>query len=139
MYFGIMEMNIEIDQINGSVFKASNKNGSEQIIDGSAQKGLRPMESLLNAVASCAALDILHILKKQRQDLRNLKIDVSGVRPDTGEPKPFEKIRMNFILSGNLDKKKAERAVKLSVEKYCSVGASLKPDVDIEYAATIRS
>ncbi len=139
MYFGFMEMNIDITQINDAVFSASNPNGAEQVIDGDARAGFRPMESLLNALASCAALDLLHILKKQRQEPDSLKIEVSGTRPDEGAPKPFEKISLNFILSGNLNKQKVERAVELSVEKYCSVGASLNPRIDIQYLATIRS
>jgi len=132
-----MEMKVEIVQESESAFRATNLNGAEQIIDGDALAGLRPMESLLNALASCAALDLVHILKKQRQVLNSLKIEVLGIRPDSGEPKPYRKISMNFILEGNLDKEKAERAVKLSVEKYCSVGASLHPEIDINHQTTI--
>lgn len=132
-----MEMKVEIKQESELVFRAVNSSGAEQIIDGNAQTGLRPMESLLNALASCAALDLVHILKKQRQSFETLKIEVEGTRPDMGEPKPYQSINMNFILKGDLDREKTERAVQLSVEKYCSVGASLHPEISIRHRTTI--
>ena len=137
LYFGDMEMKVEILHDTESVFKATNPSGAEQVIDGAAISGLRPMESLLNAVASCAALDLLHILKKQRQIHNSLKIEVQGFRPDSGAPKPYQKISMHFILEGKLDREKVERAVKLSVEKYCSVGASLDPAISISHKTTL--
>jgi putative redox protein len=70
--------------------------------------------------------------------LSELKIEVTGVRPDEGTPKPFKEISMHFRLKGHLDRNKAERAVQLSVEKYCSVGASLNPDITIHYKTTLN-
>ena len=134
-----MEMRIEIVQDSDSTFKARNTKDAEQIIDGKAQDGFRPMESLLNALASCAALDLVHILKKQRQEYTGLKIEVLGTRPDEGNSKPFKEIVLHFKLEGNLDKNKVERAVELSVEKYCSVGASLAADINIRYKTTFTN
>ena len=71
-------MKIRISQ-NGSesCFKASNSEGASQITDGSAKKGLRPMESLLNALATCAALDVIHILNKQKQAVQGICVQSS--------------------------------------------------------------
>jgi len=133
-----MEMNLKIVEQPTKEFKAVNPNGASQTIDGDAKKGLRPMESLLNAYASCAALDLVHILKKQKQDHKSLQILVAGLRPDEGHPKPFTEINMHFILTGALDQSKVERAVQLSVEKYCSVGESLHPSIKVNYKTSIN-
>jgi len=131
-------MKIKIIQDSESVFKAGNSGGAEQIIDGNAQDGFRPMESLLNALASCAALDLVHILKKQKQEHESLEIQVTGLRPGDGHPNPFTEINMHFFLTGKLDQSKVDRAVQLSVEKYCSVGESLDPNIKVNYKASIN-
>lgn len=130
-------MKINISREDDRVFKAVNGKNAGQVIDGDAKFGLRPMESLLNALASCAALDLVHILKKQKQDLSSLDIEVTGTRPDEGYPTPFRQINIHFKLSGHLNENKVKRAVELSVEKYCSVGASLDENIDINYQITI--
>ena len=82
--------------------------------------GVRPMELVLMAVGSCAALDLVSILKKQRQDLQDISIAVEGQRREE-IPTVFTKIHILFTLTGTLDHDKAERAAELAVKKYCSV------------------
>lgn len=134
-YLQSMKMNINLSRINDDLrFKSENRNGNFTIVDGGAQpEGLRPMELLLTAIASCSAFDLEHILRKQRQKVSDVRVEVEGIRPDDGFPKPFEAIQMHFIIYGDIDADKAERAVALSVEKYCSVGATLRPETIVSY------
>lgn len=101
--------------------------------------GMRPMEALLSSVATCAAIDVVAILQKQRQQLKDLQIEVEGDREEGKAPTPFTSIQMNFILFGKLDAVKAARAVELAVEKYCSVKESLDPSITVTYSFEIRA
>lgn len=134
-----MKMNVTLTRRNEDLrFESHNGNGQTALIDGGADpQGMRPMELLLSALASCSAFDLEHILRKQRQPVEDVRIEVEGIRPDEGFPKPFEAIHMHFILVGDLDEEKVQRAVALSVEKYCSVGASLRPDTAVTYSVSM--
>ncbi|MDE3196340.1 MAG: OsmC family protein, partial [Acidobacteriota bacterium] len=111
---------------NGPVeFVATNPSGASIVIDGPADMGgrnagLRPMETLLAALAGCSALDVIHIMKKQRQDLERLEVEVEGERADA-VPAVFTKIHLRFTGYGPIDLLKLRNAVDLSMEKYCSV------------------
>lgn len=95
------------------------------------------MITLLLAAAGCSGADVVSILKKMRVDLRSLVIDVSGTRREE-EPRRYTAIRFRFQMAGDgLDQVKAERAVQLSVEKYCSVVASLAPDTVVEHEVVL--
>jgi len=77
------------------------------------------------------------ILKKMRIELRDLRIEVTGRRREQ-EPRRYMAIHFDYHIGGKgLDKAKADRAVNLSVEKYCSVIHSLAPDIAITYAVTV--
>lgn len=89
-----------------------------------------PMELVLVSVAGCSSIDIVEILKKQRQDLEDLQVKVDGQRVDA-IPAVFESIHLHFIFKGDLQKEKVERAIDLSMNKYCSVSHMLKPNVNI--------
>jgi putative redox protein len=91
------------------------------------------MQMLLLAAAGCAGADVVSILAKMRAGLEALTVDVQGVRRDE-EPRRYVEIRFRFALRGNgLDLAKAERAVTLSLEKYCSVIHSLAPDIPVRH------
>ncbi len=92
--------------------------------------GLRPMQLLLVSLAGCAAMDIVLILARQRQDLRDMVIQVEGVRVE-GTPAPFEKITLHFTAHGEVDLGKLRRAVELGVTKYCSVASTLDSKVTV--------
>lgn len=132
-------MNVSLTRRNEDLrFESQNANGQTAVIDGGADpQGMRPMELLLSALASCSAFDLEHILRKQRQPVEDVRIEVEGTRPDEGFPKPFEAIHMHFMVRGDLDEEKVQRAVALSVEKYCSVGATLRPETVVTYSVTI--
>jgi putative redox protein len=127
-------------------FEASNEDGNTIILDaspniGGHNKGMRPMQLLLAAIGGCAAIDIILILKKQKQNINFFDIEVDGEKENTSKEgiSLFKTIEVHFILNGNIDLKKAERAVKLSMEKYCSVTKILEPTAIITYKVSVNS
>jgi putative redox protein len=88
--------------------------------------GLRPMQTVLAALCGCSAVDVVSILKKQRQPLADLVIKVDGERQKGVEPALWEKVHLMFQITGDVDPGKASRAVQLSIEKYCSVAETLR-------------
>jgi putative redox protein len=93
---------------------------------GGHGEGLRPMQTVLAALCGCSAVDVVSILKKQRQPLSDLLIKVDGERQKGVEPALWEKVHLLFQISGDVDPSKAARAVQLSIEKYCSVAETLR-------------
>ena len=96
---------------------------------------MRPMQLLLSSVGACSSIDIILLLRKQRQDLKDIRIAVTGTRRDE-EPRIFTAIHVKYTLVGDLNEKKAERACRLSMEKMCSVSLMLKAggvDISWEY------
>ena len=127
-------------------FEASNEDGNTIILDaspniGGHNKGMRPMQLLLAAIGGCAAIDIILILKKQKQNINFFDIEVDGEKENTSKEgiSLFKTIQVHFILNGNIDLNKAERAVKLSMEKYCSVTKILEPTAIITYKVSVNS
>lgn len=101
---------------------------------GGNASGFRPMQTLLAALCGCSAVDIISILKKQRQELTGLKIESDGKREEQKEPALWKEITIYFRLEGTIEASKARRAVDLSIEKYCSVAETLrKAGATIEY------
>lgn len=117
-------------QWNGNFrFSATDLEGHEVEIDATQidakTQGITPMQLLLTAFGGCTGVDVVQILEKQRQQLTGLKITVSGDRK-VEPPRYFETIHVEYMLTGKeLDDLKVQRAIKLSEEKYCSVGAML--------------
>jgi len=96
------------------------------ISEGGTGKGMRPMQTLLAAFCGCSAVDVVSILKKQKQEITDLQILVDGEREDGKEPAVWENINLIFEFSGKVELPKAFRAVQLSIEKYCSVAETLR-------------
>jgi putative redox protein len=119
------------------VFCGGAPGGPEVVIDGDNRAGPGPMHSLLLAAAACSGSDVVVILGKMRVVLRELRIEVSGVRREQ-EPRRYTSIHFDFHLAGEgLDETRARRAIDLSLEKYCSVVASLAPDIKITYGLAL--
>ncbi len=124
-------------------FKASNDSGAQFDIGasksiGGDESGFRPMQLVLAAVGSCSGIDIISILKKSRQDIQHLDVEVEGERADA-IPSPFTKIHVKFIMQGKgIELAKAEKAVSLGLEKYCSVATMLVPGVQITSSIEIH-
>jgi putative redox protein len=102
-------------------------------IDADGETGPSPMQALLMASAGCSGADVIHILGKMRIELRSLEIDVEGVRREE-DPRRYVSVHLRFALDGDdLSMQQAERAVELSVQKYCSVLQTFAPDVQITH------
>lgn len=137
-------MKIELKRRNDAVhFEATGGNTVKVQIDGSPEiggqdLGVRPMELVLMALGSCSSLDLLTILKKQKQEVKTIHVAVEGKRTDK-VPAVFTNIHLAFSLSGNLDPLKAERAAELAVKKYCSVHDMLAAGgVEITYELNLQ-
>jgi putative redox protein len=119
--------------------QATNQDGRTVETDGGIAMGgqnssMSPMQLVLSAVGSCSSIDIILLLRKQRQDLQDIRIAVTGTRREE-EPRIFTAIHVAYILVGDIDEKKAERACRLSMEKMCSVSLMLKAGgVEITWA-----
>lgn len=132
-------MKIEIDRLNDHLlFEAKNDTENTVQIDGD-DKAMRPMQLLLTAVATCGAFDAVEILKKQRQNVNDVKIVATGERNGSTAPSPFTAINIHFKLYGEVEEAKAARAVELGVQKYCSVGSSLDPNIKLTHSFEIFS
>ena len=128
---------VNLKRLEGFKFEATNSLGKSAVLDGPAgiggsDDGLRPMEMVLMGLAGCSSFDLVSILQKQRQTVEDLDIKVQGERSDN-VPSVYEKIHMVFSLKGEIDPKKLEKALELSVEKYCSVAAMLNSTAKITY------
>jgi len=137
---------IELSRVHGDFgFEATDENGHAVKMDTSAESGgenygVRPMQMLLMGLGGCSAIDVLHILKKQRQEVRDYKMIINGEREAGKEPSLWKDINIEFHLYGNVDKDKAVKAVELSIEKYCSVSATLeKAGAQIKWQVYVHS
>ena len=137
-------MKIELKRKNEAVhFEAVNESGFKIAIDGSPaiggeNKGARPMELLIMGLGGCSGIDIISILKKMKQHVEDFSISIEADREQGKEPSLFEKIHVLFTLKGDLDPAKVEKAVQLSMDKYCSVAKTLEKTATITYAFTIQ-
>ena len=137
---------IKLERVEGDYgFKASDENGHSIITDTSSENGgtdfgVRPMQAVLMALGSCSAIDVVSILKKQRQTSDSFSIMIKGEREKDVVPALWKTIEMHFTLSGDIDEDKARKACSLSVEKYCSVAETLRrAGASIEWKLTVVS
>ncbi len=123
---------IEIERKVGDFgFDAKDENDNVIHIDtsldnGGNNYGFRPMQLLLSGLGGCSAIDIISILKKQRQLVENLRIKISGERETEVIPSLWKSVEINFELHGNIDEEKARKAIALSIDKHCSVAETLR-------------
>ncbi len=139
-------MRVELSRVDDAFhFEAIGASGIAQHLDantdiGGHNKGARPMEMILMGLGGCTAIDVILILKKQRQIIDDLKISLDGerVKIEGTEMSPFRKINIHFAFKGELDASKVEKAIKLSMEKYCSATAQLSPSAEITHSYSIN-
>ena len=93
---------------------------------GGDATGFRPMQLMILSLGGCAAVDVLTILKKQRQQVDDLRIDIEAERFHQPLPAPWQKAHLVFTIFGKVDMNKAEKAVEMSVQKYCSAAETLR-------------
>ena len=137
-------MKVHLKRANDAVhFEGSASSSPVKVhIDGSPdiggqELGVRPMELVLMALGSCSVFDLVSILKKQRQEVQNVDVEISGNRRET-IPNIFTDIHIKFTLEGTIDKEKAEKAAELAVKKYCSAHDMLAAGgIEISYEINI--
>ncbi len=137
-------MKITIDHLDDLHMEAQNEEGGKIRMDGNTEiggleGGFSPMQLLLAGIGGCSAIDIIGILKKQKQPLEDLQVVVDGDKQSTGTFSEFKTIQLNFIFTGDLEEKKVKHAIELSLEKYCSVSKALEKGSDISYSFEIKS
>ena len=131
-------MKARVKLIEGVSFVGQSESGHSVVMDGPPDSGgrnlgIRPMEMVLIGLGGCSSFDVVHILRKARQQVTDCIADLSAERADT-DPKVFTRIHVHFTVTGKgLDPKRVEQAVKLSAEKYCSASIMLGKVADITH------
>ena len=135
-------MKVTLERLNDDfLFEAKGVTKAPVLIDNVSEpnsNGASPMELLLMGVGGCSAIDVVSILKKQRQTITSYKMEVEGARKEVREAQPFKGIHVHLILEGEIDPTKAIRAAELSFEKYCSVSITMEASVKVTFSITLN-
>ena len=135
-----MEVKVSMSYIDDEKYIVKNVSGNELIVDmypRDKKENLSPMELLLSAVTTCAAVEVVSMIKKRRRDFKNIKAESSGVRVDT-HPMYYKEINVKYIIySNDLQDKEADRFISLALTKYCSVGSSIRKDTKVKHSFEI--
>jgi len=126
--------------VEGEQFEAVGPSGHKLLLDSDREsnRGPGPMELLLVALGACSATDVVEILKKKRQALSGLTVELAGERAPE-PPRVWTKIRIHFRVTGKgIEPRAVEHAIELSRDKYCSVAATLAKTADIEWTHSIE-
>jgi putative redox protein len=107
-------------------------------LDSVSAAGPSPMQALGFALAACMAMDVVHVLRKGRHDLRGLKVALVAERADE-EPRRFTSVALQFTVTGHVPPEPIQRAIDLSRDKYCSVWNSLRQDIELKVTFTVVS
>jgi putative redox protein len=109
---------------------AAKSGETTMILDSASAAGPSPMQALAFALAGCMAMDVVHVIRKGRHDLRGLRADLSGTRASE-DPRRFTAITLHYAITGSVPDATVERAIELSRTKYCSVWHSMREDIDL--------
>ena len=132
-------MKVTLEYKSDQEYRSTNESGNVVDIDMFAEdkQAQSPTQLLLSGVVACAAVDIVSMIKKKRKSLVGFKGSAEGERRDE-HPRKFVKIHIHYdITSPDLADEEAEKIIELAVQKYCSVAASLDPDIDLTHGHTI--
>ena len=133
-------MNITVRRQEAPFYlQAENEEGNTFPMDaspsiGGTGRGFRPMETLLAGLGGCSAIDVVVILQKSRQPLDDIQVEIEGHRQEGVEPSLFETIHVTYKLKGGFTDDSAQRAVDLSMQKYCSVAKTLEKTAKISWS-----
>ena len=136
-------MKARIQLVQGMTFVAESGSGHAVVVDGAPDVGgrdlgPRPMELVLMGTGACSAIDVVHILRKARQEVADCVVELESVRADE-DPKVFTRIHMHYVVTGKgLATNQVERAIKLSKEKYCSATIMLAHSAEITYDFEVK-
>ncbi|MGD8566074.1 MAG: OsmC family protein [Candidatus Bathyarchaeota archaeon] len=134
---------VKVKWIDGLRFVAIDNAGHSVVMDpakqsGGEETGFSPMQLLLIALGGCTGMDVLHIMKKQRQQVNGLEIFVAGKRVKE-PPQVYDNINVEYKINGtNIEENAIKRAIRLSENKYCSVGAMLRTKAKVTSNYTVH-
>jgi putative redox protein len=121
----------------GERFDSGRPGGPTARLDGTGETGQGPVDGVLSALASCVSIDVVEILAKRRTPVATLAVDVVGERVTT-IPRRLKSVTLDFQITGeNIEREHAERAIELSITKYCSVRDSLAKDIPVTWSLTL--
>ena len=131
-----MEVKVSMSYLDDEKYSVKNISGNELVVDmyeKGKKENLSPMALLLSAVTTCAAVEVVSMIKKRRRDFKDIKAETSGVRADT-HPMYYKKINVKYIIySKDLKDNEADRFINLALTKYCSVGSSIRKDTEVKH------
>ncbi|UCE79560.1 MAG: OsmC family protein [Nitrospiraceae bacterium] len=131
-----------IKYTGGMQFVAVANSGHAVVMDGPLSvggnnSGVSPMELLLMGTGGCSGMDVISVLQKKKQHVTSLEIHVVGEKADE-HPKKYTAITIEFVITGkNISEEAVKRSVQLSMDKYCSVKATLEGTAQITYSYKI--
>ena len=135
-------MKARVKLIEGVTFVAESGSGHAVVMDASPEVGgrnlgARPMEMVLMGAGGCSAIDVVSILQKQRQPVEGFRVTVEGEREQGKEPSLFTDVHVRFEATGQVDPAKMAEAVRLSMEKYCSVTRILEKTAKVTWSHAV--
>lgn len=135
-------MSISVKWQGGKAFEATSSTGHKVMMDASKEvggedKGSRPMELLLMGLGGCSGIDVILMLEKGKQDVKDCQMEITSERADA-VPAVYTKIHLHFkVFGSDLNEKKVARAVELSADKYCSVSKMLEKTAEMTHTYEI--
>ena len=137
-------MRATVKWLDGVAFVGESGSGHAVVLDGAPAAGgrnigMRPMETVLIGLGACSAFDVISILRKARQAVKDCRVEIDAERADA-VPAVFTRVHMQFVVTGSeLRESAVRRAVDLSAEKYCSATAMLRASVEITHGYEIET
>jgi putative redox protein len=135
-------LNSKVRLVENMQFVATADSGHAVVMDGPPNvggnnTGSKPSELLLMAFGGCSGMDVISILRKKQQKVTGLEINVSGDMAD-GHPSFFNKMHIEYVITGkNISEEAVKRAIDLSLNKYCLVGATIEKSAEITHSYKI--
>lgn len=137
-------MRINVKRVDDAFhFVGTNDRGNTVDMDTSAEEGGKgngagPMQLLIMGLGGCSGIDIISILRKSRQEVKEFSVDIDSERAKGEIPSLYKSIHAHYTLTGELDPEKVRRAIALSMEKYCSVSKTLEAHANITFSFTVN-
>ena len=126
-------------QHRGLVFKGEAPGKAPIILDGHTKEGPSPVEAFLHALASCTAADVVSILEKKRVQLEELRVEIRGDRREEYPRRYVNIVLVWHIVAPGAAEPAVRQAIDLSLEKYCSVSATLDPAMPVTYELHLQA
>lgn len=137
-------MRINVKRVDDAFhFVGTNDRGNTVDMDTSLEEGGKgngagPMQLLIMGLGGCSGIDIISILRKSRQEVKEFSVDIDSERAIGEIPSLYKSIHAHYTLTGDLDPEKVRRAISLSMEKYCSVSKTLEAHANITFSFTVN-